>query len=51
MSWKLRPINVAERGVDGMHEVQAGVDQGTVQVEDQQLHRPRVKRMVEADHV
>ena len=41
---------VLEHGVDGMDEIEAGVDQGAVEIEDEQLDLVGIEWAVELDH-
>jgi len=48
---EFRASQVLEHGVYGVDEVEAGVDQGSVEIEDQQPDVPGIELAVELDHL
>jgi hypothetical protein len=47
---KFRAPDMAQRGIDGMHQVQARVDECAVEIEDDQLNFVGIKRAMSANH-
>jgi len=47
---QLGPADVAKRGVDGVHQVEARIDQSAVEIEDDELDGMRIEDAVSLDH-
>ena len=45
-----RPSDVAQRGVHGVHQIEARINQRAIEIEDHQLDRVRVKGAAGLDH-
>ena len=48
---QIRSPDVAQRGVHGVHQIEARIDQRTVKIEDHELDRMWVKRAARPDHI
>src|SRR5215471_1366452 len=49
-SGQLGALEVPQRGVHGMDQVEAGIDQGAVQVKYEELHDPGIESATETRH-
>ena len=47
---QFRALDVTQGGVDGMHQVEARVDQRAVEIKDDEFYGVRIKRTADTNH-